>query len=69
MNGWKTTLGGVSSILTGLAVFAKAYSDGTLDIHTMQTGMGFISAGIAAIGIGHKLDKATAAATPAEPKP
>lgn len=57
MSGWKTWAGGSGLILSGMAMIAKAISEGTLD--GIQEGVALISAGLGAIGIGHKIEKAS----------
>jgi len=50
MKGWKTWTAAVLSIVYGLGGW-------WLGLHGPDTAMGFVSGGIAAIGIGHKVEK------------
>lgn len=50
MGGWKTWLAAVGSILWGAGAWLA-------DIHGPDVAIGFISAGFAMIGIGHKIEK------------
>lgn len=50
MSGWKTWVAAAASILWGVNGFLQ----GTMD---PNTAMGFVLAGLAAVGIGHKLEK------------
>ena len=60
MEGWKTKLGGIGGILSGLAIIAAAFTAQTFDYQTIITGLLAISGGFAAIGLGHKADKVKA---------
>jgi hypothetical protein len=55
MKGWKTWLGSIGSILTGLGVIVHCITSG--DYSQLNLGIIAISGGIAAIGIGHKVEK------------
>jgi len=54
MTGWKTILSAMVSILYGVGGMA-------LGLHDASEMMGFVIAGIGMLGVGHKLDKNTAA--------
>ncbi len=56
MKGWKTKLGGVSMILTGLGMAIKGLLEGEGD--SITEGVSLLGMGLAAIGIGHKIEKA-----------
>ncbi|MHA1951887.1 MAG: hypothetical protein ACW987_18730 [Candidatus Thorarchaeota archaeon] len=60
MTGWKTWAGGLSLICTGLGVCLSAISFDpfTVDGEKVTAGVGMIGAGLTAIGIGHKVEKA-----------
>jgi len=55
MTGWKSKVGGVSAILTGLGLIVKEIAEGT---YNFAPGIGFITAGIGGMGIAHKIEKA-----------
>ena len=61
MNGWKTKTGGIAMILTGLATVIQGFNEA--DWNKIASGMVMMSGGLAAIGIGAKLDKNTTAIT------
>ena len=62
MQGWKTKLAGVSSILSGAGlVIGGLVSDAGPDFGQVKSGMGMVIAGLGMLGIGHKLDKLTEA--------
>lgn len=50
MSGWKTWVAGVGSILWGIVGFVA-------DVHNIETAAGFITGGMAILGIGHKIEK------------
>ncbi len=56
MTGWKTWAAGIGMILTGAGMVAAALS-GNADI-SMAAGIETMLLGLAALGIGHKIDKA-----------
>lgn len=53
MTGWKTWLAAIGSILWGVGGYL-------LDIHTIDIMAGFVTGGLALIGIGHKIEKINA---------
>lgn len=55
MKGWKTRLAGIGTMLLGAGQLAKAVSDG--DWQAGQQAFQVFMAGLAIIGIGHKIDK------------
>jgi len=67
VNGYKTTIGGVSLILSGLAellqdiVSLTDFASVLAFVKGLPSDAGWIAilAGIAALGIGHKIEKAT----------
>lgn len=58
MNGYKTYIAGGGTILLGLAQTLLAVSSPETSA-TVQDGLQSILAGLAIIGVGHKLDKAS----------
>lgn len=62
MHGWKTKVAAVVLMLTGALAIAKEIADGTFNFDEISKGMVIIGNGLAALGIGHKLDKAADAA-------
>jgi len=55
MKGWKTWVAGIGTILTGVGQLAMALSgQGDVDFNSAIT---TITAGLAIIGIGHKIEK------------
>jgi hypothetical protein len=61
MKGWKTWTGAIAIILTGLATAIQGFNES--DWNKVAGGITLIGSGIAAIGIGAKLDKNTTAIT------
>lgn len=59
MTGWKTWVGGIGGILAGLALIADGVVN-NFDFSKISQGVLAVSAGFAAIGIGHKIEKAAA---------
>jgi hypothetical protein len=57
MGGWKTISAGVGLILTGLAVLTNCYAKD--DYTEAGEGITAILGGLAAFGIGHKIEKTT----------
>ena len=58
MQGWKTLAAGIGTILTGLGMLAAAVSaEGGFSFDNLQAGVQTVLAGLAVIGIGHKLDR------------
>lgn len=57
MEGWKTKLGGVGTILSGLAILAGVLSGDSVNINQLAEAALVVFAGLGAIGLGHKLDK------------
>lgn len=55
MSGWKTWAGGIGIILTGLAVIANCVATG--DYTHLTEGVLSVLAGLATLGIGHKIEK------------
>jgi hypothetical protein len=57
MGGWKTWVGGLGIIFSGLSLaMAGVVSDPMNFDHVMQ-GLALAGTGLAAIGIGHKIEK------------
>ena len=56
MKGWKTLAAGIGTIMLGLSQLAMTFTgNGDTD---MQTAVGTVLAGLAILGIGHKIEKA-----------
>ena len=62
MNGWKTKTAGVGGILAGAGLVIAGLVGEKFDFELVKQGVGAIVAGLGALGLGHKLDKLTAAA-------
>lgn len=58
MRGWKTWASGIGSILGGAAIIINGVANGTYD--NMAEGWGMIVLGLGVLGIGHKIEKASA---------
>ena len=54
MKGWKTWVGGIGLIATGVGSIAAEVVNDTYDMPTILKGCALIGAGFAAIGLGHK---------------
>ena len=58
LTGWKTYTAGAGAILTGLGMIAAAVSkEGGFSFDNLQAGIQTVLAGLAVVGIGHKLDR------------
>ncbi len=58
MSGWKTKAGGIGMILTGAgAILASVSGADGFSYESIQGGIGMITAGLAVLGIGHKIEK------------
>ena len=57
LDGYKTYIAGIGVIFTGLAMIADGLATEPVDTQKIYNGILTISAGLAACGIGHKLDK------------
>ena len=58
MGGWKTWVAGIGTILTGLGMIAAAATkEGGFSFEAAQGGVQTVLAGLAVIGIGHKIDR------------
>jgi len=57
MKGWKTLLAGVGTILLGASQIVLAFAKPEAGT-SVEAGMQTMLAGLAVVGIGHKLDKA-----------
>ena len=58
LKGWKTTLGSIGTILGGAAMMAKALTaEEGLDFQMLMAGWTTISLGLAAFGIGKKVER------------
>lgn len=56
LTGYKTKLGAAGLVLTGLARIATSLSDG-FNWAEISEGIGLVAAGLAAFGIGAKIDR------------
>lgn len=58
MNGWKSIVAGVGTILTGLGMIAAGLAkEGGFALENITTGMQTVLAGLAVLGIAHKIEK------------
>jgi hypothetical protein len=58
LDGYKTKIGGIVSILTGiLGIIGNIWPDLTTVQLSTETSLGFIAAGFTALGLGGKLEK------------
>lgn len=55
--GWKTKLGGVGVMLTGLGVMIAGVVSDPVSVEMILTGLGTLSAGMVAVGLGDKVAK------------
>lgn len=61
LDGYKTKIGGVGLILVGVTgIIGQIFPDQGLPVMDLETAFGAIAAGLAALGIGHKVEKAKA---------
>jgi hypothetical protein len=58
MTGWKSKAAGAGSILTGLGFIVTNIVADPINIAGMVEGWGLILAGLAILGISHKIEKA-----------
>ena len=58
INGWKTYVAAAGTILTGLGMIASGLTkEGGFSFENIQGGVQTVLAGLALVGVGHKLDK------------
>lgn len=57
MGGWKTWTAAIGMIVTGAGLIATAVAGETVDPDKILEGAQLILAGLALIGLGHKLEK------------
>lgn len=60
MEGWKTKVGAIGSIASGVVLICQALvtiEDGQINFDRIQEGVVLIAAGLAVWGIGHKIEK------------
>lgn len=57
LDGHKTTLGSVGLVLLGLYTIVNTMASDAPSTDEIMTGVGYISTGLAAFGIGHKVEK------------
>ena len=60
MEGWKTKAAGVASILSGVALIIALITGNAPAETSLAGAIGLITGGLAALGIGHKVEKAAA---------
>lgn len=61
LDGYKTKIGGVGLILVGVTgIISQIFPDQGLPVVDLETAIGSMAAGLAALGIGHKVEKAKA---------
>jgi hypothetical protein len=58
MGGWKTWVAGIGTILTGLGLIAAGVTADIIDMELIVSGAKTVLAGLAVLGIGHKIEKA-----------
>lgn len=59
MTGWKTWAGGIGLILTGAGTILTSFDFETMTFGPgLNEGLALIGTGFAALGIGHKIEKA-----------
>lgn len=62
LNGYKTRIGAIGLMMTGLGMIAAGIAhDGGIDKQMIIGGFGTFSAGLSALGLGHKAEKIAAA--------
>ena len=59
MTGWKTKAGGIGLILSGAGSVIGGFVADPMNGDMIIAGIGLIGAGFAALGIGHKIEKAS----------
>jgi len=57
MSGWKTWVGGLGMIATGIGTVIGGILAEPLDWAAVEKGIALIAGGIAVLGIGHKIEK------------
>jgi len=59
MKGWKTWVGGITLIVSGIGAILTSvdWETFTVDGDLVNEGIALIGAGFAAIGVGHKIEK------------
>lgn len=57
MGGWKTWVAGIGTICTGLGMIAAGVTAEPMDLDLIVKGVTTVMAGLAIIGIGHKIEK------------
>jgi hypothetical protein len=69
LSGYKTYIAGGASIIYGLiGILGIMFPDQKLPQMDTNTAFGYISAGLAVIGVGHKIEKNTQAVESVKPK-
>jgi len=57
LTGYKTILGALAAMLTGLALVARSLSANDVDVDAVLRGISMVGVGLAALGIGHKIER------------
>ena len=57
MTGWKTKVGGIGGICTGLGMCIAAILADPIDGTMLSAGLALMAVSLEGIGIGHKLEK------------
>ena len=61
MKGWKTWAAGLALILPGVGLILGTVASGEFDLGVFKEAFDLIGSGLAALGIGHKIEKAAGA--------
>jgi len=57
MTGWKTWVAAIGLIASGVGMIATGFVADPMDFELIVAGWGSIMAGLALVGIGHKIEK------------
>jgi hypothetical protein len=58
LSGWKTWLGVISAVLGGIGLMAHGAAGDKINVDELMAGLAMLSGAFAALGIGHKVEKA-----------
>jgi hypothetical protein len=59
MTGWKTWAAGIASMCSGVGLIITGILADPLDANMIAEGWGLVIAGLAIVGIGHKIEKSS----------